>query len=139
MCDLCHRTDALDFGGIPRHRRPLGTEREPRAGEIAFVISERWVTGGRQRTEVAAMSGLAAIVEDEPPNKRHASISPRLSARELEVLELSSYGRSAKEIARHLNVGVATVNTLLDRARVKLGATGKTHAVALAIRSGLLK
>jgi len=64
---------------------------------------------------------------------------PRLSERELLVLELSSRGASAKQVAHQLSIGIETVHTLLDRARRKLDATGKTHAVATAIRLGLLR
>jgi DNA-binding CsgD family transcriptional regulator len=61
-----------------------------------------------------------------------------LSPRELEILRLSSYGQSAKQIAYELHITHATVTTLLARASQKLGATCKTHAVALAIRGNLL-
>ena len=61
-----------------------------------------------------------------------------LSSRELEVLRLSSEGRSVKQIAYELEVSHSTITTLLDRARGKLGAVGKTHAVAIAIRQGLV-
>jgi DNA-binding NarL/FixJ family response regulator len=62
----------------------------------------------------------------------------RLSAREVEVLKLSSDGKSAKQIAHVLGVSHATITTLLARASEKLGTSGKTHAVAAAIRNGLL-
>jgi two-component system, NarL family, nitrate/nitrite response regulator NarL len=62
----------------------------------------------------------------------------RLSPREHQVLELSSQGRSADQVASELFLSPETVNTLLQRAGRKLGARGKTHAVAEAIRRGLL-
>jgi two-component system nitrate/nitrite response regulator NarL len=62
----------------------------------------------------------------------------RLSRREHEVLELSSRGKSAEQVAQELFVSRETVNTLLQRAGRKLGTRGKTQAVAEAIRRGLL-
>lgn len=85
---------------------------------------------------MTALSGGA-----ESPNSTiglEAASAVRLSTRELEVLDLASRGETAKEIALHLSLSVETVNTLLARARRKLGATRTTHAVALAIRMGLL-
>jgi two-component system nitrate/nitrite response regulator NarL len=68
----------------------------------------------------------------------HEDSPVRLSPREQEVLELSSRGKSAKQIARELVLSQETVNTLLQRAARKLDASGKTHAVAEAIRRGFL-
>lgn len=65
--------------------------------------------------------------------------APHLSHREIEVLMLSSEGRSAKQIAYQLRISRETVNTLFDRARTKLDAATTTHAVAKAIRQGLLE
>jgi DNA-binding CsgD family transcriptional regulator len=80
----------------------------------------------------------------DPPGgteQRPVSIGPkvpRLSRSEIEVLELSSDGRSTKQLAYDLHVSPQTVNTLMDRARSKLDAATKTEAVAKAIRLGLL-
>lgn len=61
-----------------------------------------------------------------------------LTPRETEVLALAAEGRSTKEIAGQLGMGVPTVKTHLRRACAKLGATDRTAAVAKAIRYGLL-
>lgn len=61
-----------------------------------------------------------------------------LSRRELEVLALSSSGRRTKQIAGHLGIAEETVETLLTRAARKLGARTRTHAVAVAVRRGLV-
>jgi len=62
----------------------------------------------------------------------------RLSAREREVLGLSSQGSRTKQIARQLGISEATVETMMRRAAEKLGALTRTHAVAEALRRGLL-
>jgi two-component system nitrate/nitrite response regulator NarL len=66
------------------------------------------------------------------------AVEVRLSAREQEVLRLASEGNSAKQIAHSLYLSRDTVHTLLHRANRKLGTTRTTHAVAEAIRCGLL-
>jgi len=63
----------------------------------------------------------------------------RLSPRELEVLELASRGKTASQTGGELMISFESVNTFLQRASAKLGARGKTHAVAIALRAGLLQ
>jgi DNA-binding NarL/FixJ family response regulator len=67
-----------------------------------------------------------------------ATGSPRLSARELEVLQLVSAGQSNPEIARSLFIGEATVKTHLLHAFEKLGVGDRTRAVTRAMELGLL-
>ncbi|HET7837477.1 MAG TPA: helix-turn-helix transcriptional regulator [Variovorax sp.] len=61
-----------------------------------------------------------------------------LTRRELEVLDLLAEGASNKAIARRLGISVHTakfhVGSLLD----KLDATGRTDAVAQAVRQGVI-
>jgi DNA-binding NarL/FixJ family response regulator len=66
------------------------------------------------------------------------SDGPTLSAREVEVLELYVNGRTAPEVARELSIGTEAVRDRTRRIRVKLGARNTTHAVAIAIREGLI-
>ena len=54
----------------------------------------------------------------------------KLSKRELEILELISWGNSDKEIARDLNISARTVQTHVTRIVIKLGARNRTNAVA---------
>lgn len=56
-----------------------------------------------------------------------------LSEREREILNLASTGFIDKEIANRLNISLTTVRTYWDRLRVKLGASNRTHAIALAM------
>lgn len=58
--------------------------------------------------------------------------------REREVLRLVADGLTEKEIARRMGVCANTVHNLKHRACRRLGAVSTTHAVALAIRRGLL-
>jgi DNA-binding NarL/FixJ family response regulator len=62
----------------------------------------------------------------------------RLTARELEVLKLLAEGASNKMIARALAVSVHTAKFHVASILEKLDATGRTDAVAHAIRLGVL-
>lgn len=58
----------------------------------------------------------------------------RLSKRELEIIELVSYGCSDKEIARQLEISARTVQTHVTRIVIKLNARNRTNAVATYLR-----
>jgi DNA-binding NarL/FixJ family response regulator len=62
----------------------------------------------------------------------------RLTARELEVLKLLAEGASNKMIARELAVSVHTAKFHVASILEKLDATGRTDAVAHAVRLGVL-
>jgi two-component system, NarL family, nitrate/nitrite response regulator NarL len=62
-----------------------------------------------------------------------------LTPREREILMLTADGRSAPDIAGHLHVSPATVNTTLLSSFTKLGVHDRAGAVAVALESGLLE
>jgi DNA-binding CsgD family transcriptional regulator len=61
--------------------------------------------------------------------------SPELTLREAEVLQLLMTGASNKDIARHLHISVHTAKFHVASIIGKFGATGRTDAVARALRS----
>ena len=61
-----------------------------------------------------------------------------LSARELEVLAQMFEGKSNKEIGKALGISEHTVNIHVKNVLAKLGASGRTEAVTIALRKGLL-
>jgi DNA-binding CsgD family transcriptional regulator len=61
-----------------------------------------------------------------------------LSARELEVLGLAADGYTGREIAGLLALAPSTVQSHLHNTYEKLGARGRTSAVAMALRSSLI-
>jgi EAL domain-containing protein (putative c-di-GMP-specific phosphodiesterase class I)/FixJ family two-component response regulator len=63
-----------------------------------------------------------------------AGVTPRLSPRQTEVMQLLSQGLSVKGIARHMNLGVGTVKIHLSQAYSSLGAHNRVEAV---MRAGL--
>lgn len=62
----------------------------------------------------------------------------KLSKRELEILELISWGYSDKEIASNLNISARTVQTHVTRIVIKLNARNRTNAVANYIRQSFI-
>jgi DNA-binding CsgD family transcriptional regulator len=78
---------------------------------------------------------VAMVLADATPA---VDADTALTRRELEVLALMAEGASNKAIARRLGISVHTakfhVGSLLD----KLDATGRTDAVAQAVRQGVI-
>jgi DNA-binding NarL/FixJ family response regulator len=79
------------------------------------------------------------------PLLRRAALEARLrpgggglTARDLQVLELLSDGKSNKEIAQALGISDETVKSHLKRLFEKLGVSDRTEAVALALRQNLI-
>jgi DNA-binding CsgD family transcriptional regulator len=64
---------------------------------------------------------------------------PKVTRRELEVLELVSEGLSTREIGRRLWVTEETVKTHVRRLHDRLGARTRAQAVAIAFRKGILR
>jgi two-component system NarL family response regulator len=62
-----------------------------------------------------------------------------LSPREVEVLKLIASGKSNKEIASVLFISEGTVKTHVISIHEKLGATGRTESVVMAIKRGILR
>jgi DNA-binding NarL/FixJ family response regulator len=76
-------------------------------------------------------SALQSDGEDAPP-------AIDLTPRELQVLRLLAEGASNKSIARRLGITPHTAKFHVASIVAKLGATGRTDAVAKAMRLGLL-
>lgn len=64
---------------------------------------------------------------------------PELSDREREVLELLAAGKSNKQIAKALGIADGTVKVHVANILSKLGAQGRSEAVAVAVRRGLVR
>jgi two-component system, NarL family, response regulator len=64
---------------------------------------------------------------------------PELSERERQVLEYMANGRSNKEIGQALYISENTVKAHVKSILTKLDAMGRTEAIAIAIKRGLIK
>jgi DNA-binding CsgD family transcriptional regulator len=90
----------------------------------------------RARDAATRAAGHARVLRRRTP--ACASAAPRLTPRELEVLQLASHGLTAAEIAEQLVVSAGTVKTHLHNIYPKLRVTDKAAAVAAALRHGLI-
>ncbi len=86
-----------------------------------------------------------AAIKDQGMNSRRSKLknplgnTPKLTVKEIEVLHQIAKGRSNSEIARELEIGLATVKTHVQRIFVKLKSRNKTHSVAQGLRWRILK
>jgi DNA-binding CsgD family transcriptional regulator len=64
---------------------------------------------------------------------------PSISKRELECLKLTANGYTSEDIARLLKLSVHTANQYLTNTTQKLNAVNRMHAVAKALRMGLIE
>ena len=88
----------------------------------------RRVAGG----EALVPARIASVLTD--------SLSrPELSPRELQVLRRMAAGESNKEIGQKLNITEHTVKAHAKAILLKLDAVGRTEAIAIALKRGLLR
>lgn len=73
-----------------------------------------------------------------PVEEPHSRRQRPLSSRETEVLTLIAEGMSLSDIAQRLTISLATVRTHATNIYRKLGARNRSHAIALALRRGLI-
>ena len=64
---------------------------------------------------------------------------PTLTERQRQILEHTINGLSADQISMRMNISSFTVNEHLDAIKRKLGAANRTEAVAIALKTQLLK
>jgi DNA-binding NarL/FixJ family response regulator len=76
-------------------------------------------------------------VSREVLEPRGLSLS-RLTDREREVLRLISQGHATREVARELSYSERTVKNVVHDVVTKLGARSRSHAIAHAVREGLI-
>jgi LuxR family quorum sensing-dependent transcriptional regulator len=139
-------------------------EREPRAAEVvqrthdfglsnAFLIpipspsgclGNVWIGGYHaelnEQTKTAihlmALYAFDRIRDLTAPSERE---KPGLTAREREVLTWVASGKSAWEIGEILRISKRTVDEHAQTAYRKLGAGNRAHAVAIALRDGMIE
>ncbi|WP_026354205.1 helix-turn-helix transcriptional regulator [Massilia niastensis] len=114
-------------------------------GVLSFACDVQ--AGAAFRREVGhALAGLSLIRDYafassgqfREQGARQESSAPRLTRRELEVLQWVTVGKSSWEIARITNCSEATVNFHLANVRQKFGVNTRQQAVVKAIGLGLI-
>jgi DNA-binding NarL/FixJ family response regulator len=113
-------------------------QRALRSGAAGYVLKSmpledllkiiRSVHAGRRHVPAEVAAVLAAHLGEED-----------LTARELEVLQVICEGYKNKQAADRLSISEHTVNFHIKNIIEKLGARDRTHAVAIAVRRGLLR
>jgi DNA-binding NarL/FixJ family response regulator len=118
---------------------------DPDAAVVAAVAAgaRGYLRKDASRAEVRVIVGQALI---EPQSAADAATAgpderpaPTLTERELEVLAGMCEGMSNAEIGRALFLSEDTVKTHARRLFRKLGAADRAHAVAIALRRGLVR
>lgn len=71
-------------------------------------------------------------------NNKKQKVSSQISRREKEVLDWIQYGKSTWDISVILKISERTVKYHANNIMTKLNAVNRSHAVAIAIRSGLI-
>ena len=102
------------------------------ADELAGAISA--AHAGR-----STLAPEAAEVLIKAGDRPRARTSEGLTGRELEILQLMVAGESNPDIAERLFVSRSTVKFHVSNILMKLGATSRTEAVAIALQRGLVK
>ena len=103
------------------------------AGERAGAPGERVATPFERSQD----SATARV--DAPERQRPERPADALSPREMELLRYLAEGYTNKEIARVMVLAEDTVKKGVQSLIAKLGAADRTHAVVLALRSGLIE
>jgi DNA-binding NarL/FixJ family response regulator len=88
----------------------------------------REVHSGKKRILPEIATNLAEHLSDEP-----------LTAREIDVLQHATEGNRNRDIAKRLFISEETVKVHIKHILGKLGATDRTHAIALAARRGFIR
>jgi two-component system, NarL family, response regulator len=89
---------------------------------------------------VRRVAGGEALVPAKIASMLTESMShPELTARELQVLRQLATGQSNKEIGEKLEITEHTVKAHVKSILVKLGAIGRTEAIAIATKRGLIR
>lgn len=88
---------------------------------------------------VRSLGSTGPVVSTLPP-ARVAAMSDcnSLTARELDVLHLVGAGNTIREVSHALGISPKTVENHKQRIFAKLGVQNQAHAVAVAMRAGLL-
>jgi DNA-binding NarL/FixJ family response regulator len=93
-----------------------------------LVETIRTVHGGRKRIPPEIAVIMAEHQADDP-----------LTTRELDVLRQVALGNANKMVADRLNISEETVKAHMKSILSKLGANDRTHAVAIAVKRGIIE
>ena len=133
--------------------RGWASEVAPPLGEIAGIAFP--VSGERGRVGLFVFTGNDIVLDEATLCEVHArcfslfgevvqqrrqvgAATPPVSKREIECLRLTANGHTSDDIAGVLGLSVHTANQYLSNTTQKLNAVNRIHAVAKALRTGLI-
>ncbi len=147
----------VDAAGAPAHRcdvRLVRSARRPKdeegwdvdGGEVTAVVILRDVTPSRVVRCVRAATRGAGSISTEILGQllpvgdaiRREPSEPQLTDREYKVLRMLADGESTRGIAEQLSYSERTVKNIVRDLLVKLNCKTRAHAVALAVRQGVI-
>jgi DNA-binding NarL/FixJ family response regulator len=117
----------------PRAEREVATD-AIRAGATAYVAKSSPVGALSEAVEAAADAERFVDPAIEGGGRRR----PALTRRQRQILQLLADGHSTAHAARRLDLSGETVRTHTKAILSRLGARDRAHAVALAMRAGLI-
>jgi DNA-binding NarL/FixJ family response regulator len=151
----------VSMGMLSRRLRSLPTQSPPRVPVLILTAEPRlaWTPQARRagvqgvlrddatpdELSVAVMGMIAGLVVLDAEvfgprlgSSRPSSADSALTAREMEVLEMMADGMSNRVIAARLSISTHTVKFHVAAVLAKLRAGGRTEAVTIAVRRGLI-
>jgi two-component system nitrate/nitrite response regulator NarL len=131
LADCEHRTVAA---AVELEPDGFVIERALDAAELRSAMRE--VAAGRVHVPAAMTTGLLAEVRR--PTKTGAMVGNLLTPREIQTLRLLSEGRSNKQIATRLGIGINGVKRHVGNVLAKLNCPNRTLAAAEAVRLKLI-
>lgn len=117
-------------GGIERHALVEALD----AGAAAYVSKLSPTETIREAVEAVAEQG--AFVD--PSIDRRGDGKPPITRRQRQILQFFADGLTTDEAAERLELSSETIRTHAKAAIPRLGATDRPHAVAIALRAGLI-
>jgi DNA-binding NarL/FixJ family response regulator len=108
------------------------------AGAKGYLVKE----ASRQQIWEAVRrvaAGQSLLPPEVASKLAESMVHPELSDRELQVLQYLANGRSNKEIGQVLNISESTVKSHVRSILTKLEAMGRTEAIAIASKRGLIR
>ena len=103
---------------------------------LASLAHDRWSRweAGIACGEPEALDALDRLLKGMAKAKE-----PEPTTRELEILKAIANGMNYQEVAKTMYISVETVKSHLRHLRPKLNAKNTTHAVAIALRRGMIE
>ena len=116
----------------------LPTELARRAVKAGIRVAAAHPAGSDGVVAALRAHDSVPVVSHLPSRLAHPTASAVLTPRELEVLTLIAEGHTAAEVAQQLGISPKTVENRKQSIFAKLDVQNQAHAVAVALRSGIL-